>query len=354
MDQYGRLESWNEGVLRLHGYEARHVIGQHFGRFYPLDDIEAGQPQRDLARAFDEGSVQLEGWRARSDGSQFWASVLITAMRDSNGELLGFSLVTKDVTERKDAEDALARHTNELARSNSELEHFAYVASHDLQEPLRMISNYTQLLARRYQGRFDSDADEFIGFAVDGAQRMQQLINDLLAYSRVGTKGREFEDADLESVLDGALRNLTISIQESGAVITHDPLPALRADSGQLVQLLQNLIGNALKFRGDAPPRVHISAQRTGSEWVFGVRDNGIGIDQQYADRVFIVFQRLHTRSEYPGTGIGLAICKRVVERHGGRIWLESRPDEGTTFFFTLPGVEAAHRRERIAGAKAA
>ena len=242
----------------------------------------------------------------------------------------------KEIAERKLAMAALAVKDEELQRSNTELEQFAYVASHDLQEPLRMVASYTQLLARRYQGKLDADADEFIGFAVDGATRMQSLINDLLQYSRVGTKGREPEPTDSETVLGLALANLKIAIEDNKATVSHDPLPMVMADDRQLEQLFQNLVGNAVKFHGGEPPRVHIRAERSNGRWTFAVRDNGIGIEPQYFDRIFQVFQRLHTRAEYPGTGIGLAMCKKIVERHGGRIWLESEPGKGTSFLFTL------------------
>ena len=203
-----------------------------------------------------------------------------------------------------------------------------------------MVSSYTQLLSRRYKGRLDADADEFIAYAVDGANRMQTLINDLLAYSRVGTRGKEFEPTDCMAAVDLALGNLKAAIEESSAVVTHGPLPTVMADKMQIGQLLQNLIGNAVKYHGAEPPRVHVSAEQKGKDWVFAVRDNGIGIDPQYAERIFVVFQRLHTREEYPGTGIGLAICKKIVERHGGRIWVESQAGSGATFYFTH-----SHRR---------
>lgn len=246
----------------------------------------------------------------------------------------------KLVREQRDlvsARQALEETVAELRRSNADLQQFAYVASHDLQEPLRMVASYTQLLARRYKGKLDSDADEFIGYAVDGASRMQRLINDLLAYSRVTAQGKVFEWVDCNGLLEEVLSNLQVAAEQNRAVVTHDPLPTVMADRGQLGQLFQNLIGNAIKFRGEEPPQIHVSAEQRTGEWLFSVRDNGIGVGPQYAERIFVIFQRLHNREEYPGTGIGLAICKKIVERHGGRIWVVSHTGQGATFHFTLP-----------------
>jgi PAS domain S-box-containing protein len=245
--------------------------------------------------------------------------------------------VIRDITEQKRAEEKLKLAVADLARSNKDLEQFAYVASHDLQEPLRMVSSYTQLLARRYQGQLDATANKYIAYAVDGANRMQRLIEDLLAYSRVGTRAKGFAATDCAAVLDQSLANLKAAMEQSGAVVTHGPLPTVVHDNLLLVQLFQNLIGNAIKFQVEAPPRIHVSAEQKGEEWVLAVRDNGIGIDPQYAERIFTIFQRLHTNEEYAGTGIGLAICKKIVERCGGRIWVESQPGTGSTFYFTVP-----------------
>jgi light-regulated signal transduction histidine kinase (bacteriophytochrome) len=225
----------------------------------------------------------------------------------------------------------------ELRRSNEELEQFAYVSSHDLQEPLRMISSYLQLLQRRYQGQIDQKADKYIYFAVDGAARMQNLINDLLEFSRVATRAEEPMPTDSELVLNQTSSNLDLYIKQNKATVTHDLLPEVIADSSQLGQVFQNLIANGIKFHGEEAPKIHISAEIKEKEWVFSVQDNGIGIDPQYSEKIFEVFKRLHTKEEYPGTGIGLAICKKIIERHGGRIWVESELGKGSTFYFTLP-----------------
>lgn len=262
-------------------------------------------------------------------------------LRDANARL------SVELDERRKAEHMMAQYAGDLARSNAELEQFAYVASHDLQEPLRMVASFTQLLGKRYRGQLDADADEFIGFAVDGSTRMQRLLNDLLAYSRVGTRSKPFAAIECDSALSDALDNLKPAIKESGALITHEPLPMVRGDEVQLIQLFQNLIGNAVKFQGQEPLQIHISAQPQDGDWVFAVRDNGIGIAPEQQERIFLIFQRLHHRSEYPGTGIGLALCKRIVERHGGRIWVESEVGKGATFYFTIKGGGNAPKEPR-------
>lgn len=239
--------------------------------------------------------------------------------------------------ERANAEKQLRETTANLERSNTDLQQFAYVASHDLFEPLRMITSYLQLLGQKYQGQLDAQAQAFIGYALDGARRMDALIRDLLAYSRVDMRGRPLEPTDSEQILGAAIANLKVAIEESGATITHSRLPKVQADGIQLTQVFQNLLGNALKFRGSKTPHLEVNAHRRDHHWLFLVRDNGIGIEARDFERIFVIFQRLHTRQEYAGTGIGLAICKKIIERHGGRIWVESTPGEGSTFFFTLP-----------------
>jgi light-regulated signal transduction histidine kinase (bacteriophytochrome) len=249
-------------------------------------------------------------------------------------------LAIEDITERSLREEELKKLSEELARSNADLRQFAYAASHDLQEPLRVIIGFVNLLTKRYKGKLDEKATELIEYVVEGTERMQALIKDLLEYSQVGTRGKISKPTDCPLAIDKAVFNLQAAIEESGAIVTYDDLPPVMANSSQLTRLFQNLIGNAIKFRGKEAPKVHISAERKEDEWIFLIRDNGIGIDPKDAERIFTVFQRLHTREEYPGTGIGLAICKRIVERYGGRIWVESELGKGSTFYFKIPLIE--------------
>jgi PAS domain S-box-containing protein len=338
LDPKGVVVSWNDGAEKIKGYRAEEIIGQHFSRFYAAEDISNGKPAFELEQATKHERSEDEGWRIRKDGSRFLANVVITALRDGTGRLQGFGKIVRDITERKRAEEHLVKMVAELKRSNDELQQFAYVASHDLQEPLRMVASFTQLLASRYKGRLDSDADEFIAFAVDGCNRMQGLIQDLLAYSRAGTSGKTLRAASVEGALQAALTNLRTTIGESGAVVTHDHLPTITTDGAQLTQVFQNLIGNAIKYHSAEVAQVHVSAAKNEvREWIFSVRDNGLGIAPQYFERIFILFQRLHGQNEFEGTGIGLAVSKTIVERLGGRIWVESQPGKGSTFYFSLP-----------------
>ena len=299
-----------------------------------FDDFEVDHEFSSLGRRI----MLLNARRLAEEGSR--PEMILLAIEDITDRRLAEREIAESRLKLEQTNAALAEANAQLARSNGDLEQFAYVASHDLQEPLRMVASFTQLLGHRYKGKLDADADEFIGFAVDGATRMQALINDLLSYSRVGTRGAGMEPTALETVFERALKNVQGAILESGATITHDPLPGVMGDASQLTQVLQNLLGNAVKFRGPEPPRIHVSASRQATEHVFSIRDNGIGIEPGYFGRLFIIFQRLHGTTEYPGTGIGLAICKRIVERHGGRIWVESEPGKGSTFYFTLPKKE--------------
>jgi len=383
---------FNDAAHRQLGYSRQEFARMRISDYEAAE--ESAETRKRIEKVLREGQDTFETKHRTKEGEIRNVLVSVKNIKLSGKNV--FLATFNDITERKQAEEELEKHRQhlealveqrtaqlqksmaDLERSNRELEQFAYVASHDLQEPLRMVSSYTQLLARRYQDKLDADANEFITFAVDGANRMQRLINDLLAYSRVGTRGKPFEPMDCNSALGQALVNLSVAIEDNNALVTNDELPTVMADEAQLVQLFQNLIGNAIKFRSEEPPRVHISARldtetrgrgdaetrRHGDaetrghgdaetrghgdsprhpitasprQWVFSVRDNGIGIDPQHHERIFVIFQRLHNRDEYPGTGIGLAICKRIVERHGGRIWVESEVGKGSTFYFTIP-----------------
>lgn len=324
-------------VEQLTGFAPERFMGESTlweDRLHPEDRERMLEARRS---AQDAGaSAQEYRWR-HADGSWRWLFGFVRFLPAGAGRRPGLVGAIIDVTDRKRREEELGDLAERLARSNQDLQQFAYVASHDLQEPLRMVSNFTQLLSQRYRGRLDREADEFIDFAVDGATRMRALIDDLLSYSKVQSGSEPFRPADSDQALDRARQALAQSIGEAGATVTHDPLPAVLADPVQLSQLFQNLLGNAVKYRGAEPPRIHVSAQDEGEFVRFSVRDNGIGIDPNHHERIFQVFQRLHGRGEYPGTGIGLAICKRIVERQpGGRIWVESAPGAGATFHFTM------------------
>ena len=341
----GKIVYFNPAAERIFSYSPTEIIGQPLTILMPE---RFRDPHRQgLDRFLRTGEARVIGKTVelagrRKDGTEFPLELSLSSWKTREDTF--FTAILSDITERKKSEEALKhqeareRRSVELKRSNDELQQFAYIAAHDLQEPLRMVASYTQLLAKRYKGRLDSDADEFIAYAVDGAHRMQLLIGDLLAYCRVGTTGKELRETSSEAALEQALLNLEGAIQESGVVVTHDPLPTVIADGAQLVQLFQNVVGNAIKYRSAELPRVHVSANKNGgNEWIFSMRDNGLGIDPKYFEKIFVMFQRLHGREEFSGTGIGLTVCKKIAERHGGRMWVESEPGKGSTFYFALP-----------------
>ena len=321
------------------GYREEEIIGMDwFENFVPE---RYGKEVKETFAKLMSGTVSpieyFENMVLTKSGEERLIAWHNTVVRDESGNIIGTLSSGDDITQRKQTEESLMKAMMELERSNRELEQFAYIASHDLQEPLRMVSSYVQLLAQRYKGRFDADADDFIHYAVDGARRMQTMINDLLSYSRVGTRGKPFGQADCDEILKQVLAGLKLQIEESGALITSDPLPAVMADASQLYQVFQNLISNAIKFRGEKIPEIYVSAERKKGELIFSVSDNGIGFEEKYAGKIFDIFKRLYPASKYPGSGIGLTICRKIIERHKGRIWAESEPGKGSVFYFTLP-----------------
>lgn len=335
-DQKGIISYVNDKFCAISKYSREELLGQDHriinSGYHPKEFI------RELWTTIALGKIWHGEIKNRAkDGSIYWVDTTIVPFLNEQGKPRQYVAIRTDITQSKFAQEVLTKQAVELTRSNKDLEQFAYVASHDLQEPLRAVAGCLQILQRRYQGQLDASADELIVLAVDGAHRLQALIEGLLAFSRVGTKGGQLQPVDCAKAFDNALKSLTIAIAESGAVITHDALPAVMGDLTQLTLLFQNLIGNAIKFRQkEQQPSIHVGAERNGNLWTLSVRDNGIGIDRQYFERIFEVFQRLHTRQEYPGTGIGLAICRKIVERHGGHMWIESAPQQGSTFFFNL------------------
>lgn len=333
VDRQGMIRLVNRETERLFGYHRDELLGQSIERLVPARLRD--QHPRDREVFFGNPHSRAMGagrdlFAVRKDGTEIPVEIGLNPVVTADGPFVLASIV--DISPRKKAEE-------ELRRSNQDLEQFAYVASHDLQEPLRTVASYLQLLERRYRSQLDDTACEFIDFAVGGARRMEQLIQDLLTFSRVSTLGEPPASTSMADAFQESLDGLRAAIDQAGASVTSDELPPVLADPSQLRQLLSNLIGNALKFRGTATPVIHVSATRLGRFWQFGVTDNGIGIASDYYERIFVIFQRLHTREAYPGTGVGLAICRKIVDRHGGRIWVESTPGQGTTFFFTLPGV---------------
>jgi PAS domain S-box-containing protein len=351
LDEKGRIISWNEGARRIKGYEGIDIIGKYFSIFYPEEDILNGKPAYELKVARAEGKYEEEGWRVRKDGTLFWASVVITAIYNSEGIHIGFSKVTRDLTERKEAERALResyeryrllaeelRATNtELSYANEELEQFTSIVSHDLQEPIRSIKSFLQLINIKLNNQEYDDLKTYIEKAVSSADRMKQLIQNLLHYSQLSKGERVEETVRVEDIINEAVQNVRNSVDNSNAQITIETdVETIEGDRVQLVQLVQNLLSNALKFTDAQSPKIKISGVRENGHVKFSISDNGIGIAETDLNKVFEIFRRLHTKKAYPGTGIGLAICKKIVDRHNGRIWPESKPGKGTTFYFTL------------------
>ena len=343
VNQSGEIVLLNVQAEKQFGYRRDELLGQKVTNIIPIGFAE--RLIADDLRSAEDASAQqigtgIELVAERRDGTEFPIEIMLSPLISAEGTLVTAAI--RDISVRKKAAVVLQQKVDELKRSNEELGQFAYIASHDLQEPLRMVASYTQLLSRRYKGKLDADADEFIAFAVDGASRMQRLIQDLLAFSRVGSKGRDLLETSSEDALEQALVNLRGAIESSSAVVTHDPLPAVLADEMQLIQLFQNLVGNAIKYHKPGVPHVHVSAAKNGgNHWDFSIKDDGLGIDPQYFERIFGMFQRLHKRDEFAGTGIGLAICKKIVERHGGSISVESQLGHGSTFHFALAAAPA-------------
>jgi PAS domain S-box-containing protein len=340
--------SCNPAFTDLFGYTLDEIRGRKTRLIYE-DEEEFNLVREILEERQDESNFFFTPNYRKKSGTVFPGETNLFYLRDDAGEVQGFIGLVRDITARRQAQKQIATYAADLERSNRELEQFAYVVSHDLQEPVRTVKNWLGLLEDRYRGEMDERAERYIDHAVDGARRMQEMIRALLDLSRVGTRGQELAPTDLEVVLGRTLRSLRRVIEDADAQVTCDSLPTVMADRAQLAQVFQNLVANAIKFRREGvPPRVHVSAKRQGDEWVFSVADNGIGIDPQQTERIFEVFQRLHTDEEYPGLGMGLALCKRIVERHGGRIWVESEPGQGSMFCFTLPATRCSQQASSV------
>jgi PAS domain S-box-containing protein len=337
LNKAGDVVNWNKGAEKIKGYRTNEIVGRNFRLFYTKEDIANHKPDMLLKQAEAVGKASDEGWRVRKDGSIFWGSIVITALHDDEGRVIGFTKVTRDLTERKQAEDQLRQYTKQLEHQNKELEQFAYIASHDLQEPLRTISAFVELLKKNYQEQLDGNALQYMGYVVDASNRMHSLIKGLLDFSRIG-RIRQLEKIDSQQLVAEVIDDLQAAIQEAQAHIQVEPLPVVTGYRIELKLLFQNLVSNALKFRKkEVPAQIGIRAKSRDNGWEFAVSDNGIGIDPKFFNKIFIIFQRLNSRQEYPGTGIGLAHCNKIVQLHEGEIWLTSQPGSGSVFYFFLP-----------------
>ena len=325
-----RIKFMNGQFIERTGYDATGELC-----YKALHDLDSICPWCVNERVFKGETVR---WEIQSPKDNHWYYIVNTPIYHTNGTLSKQAMII-DITEIKKTEEELKRISEELARSNAELKDFAYIASHDLKKPLQSIESFANLLARRYKGKLDAKADEFISYIVEGVQRLQILIKDLLEYSQIETKAKNIKPTDCSFIVEEAMSNLKTAMDESNAVVTYNKLPTIMSDPQQIISLFQNLIDNAIKFRSNKAPRVRISADRKGNEWIFSIRDNGIGIDPENFEKIFVMFQRLHGSADFPGTGIGLSICKKIIERHGGRIWVESDPGKGATFFFVIPAI---------------
>lgn len=340
-DLTGVITSWNRGAERLFGYTAAEAIGQSVSMLIPAERLQE-EPTILAQLRLGQRVDHFETIRVRKDGSRLNISLTISPVKDADGRIVGASKVARDITESVRNEQALREANIALERANADLQQFAYSASHDLQEPLRMVAAFSQLLRRKFAGELGPEGDEYIGYTIEGAVRMDSLLRDLRMYTQVSTtEAALLHEVDADAVLDKALGNLEISIKESGASIRRTALPQVRIHEFQLQQVFQNLIANAIRYRGGLPPQIDVSCSREDSHWLFSVKDNGIGIDPQFNQQIFGIFKRLHSASEYPGTGMGLAICRLVIERAGGRIWVDSKLGEGATFCFTIPVTKA-------------
>lgn len=335
-DLNGTILSWNRGAQRIFGYAPDEIIGKHISTLAPPERVDE-LPNILQRISAGERIDHYQTKRKTKDGRILSISLTVSPIRDLNGKIIGASKIARDVTEQERIREALQRANESLSRSNADLEHFAYSASHDLQEPLRMVMAYAEMLKHRFGGQLGDKGDLYIGYIVEGASRMERLLHDLRVFTQALGGESATENADANEALAESLAGLSAAIEQSGATITSGPLPAVHLHKFQLTQLFQNVLGNAIRYRSQKPPEIHVAAERSAAMWKFSVRDNGIGIDPEYKEQIFGLFKRLHSGAEYPGTGLGLAICQRIVERAGGRIWVEANPGGGSAFFFTVP-----------------